>query len=130
MFDKILSKTLVKDLLHEVIRDERFTSTKDNAPENFGIENFYGLLTVMDAIYKYSVIINDDKYFEEYIVQLRRMLKKLDNHKDLENGVNRLIIKFTAKVLNIEDAESVDGKRTILSYIYNKYIVDGYVLGK
>ena len=127
MFDKILSKTLVKDLLHEVIRDERFTSTKDGAPENFGIENFYGLLIVMDAIYKYSIIINNDAYFEEYIVQLRRMLKRLDNHKDLENGVNRLIIKFTAKVLNIEDTKDADSKRDILSYIYNKYIVDGYV---
>ena len=127
MFDKILSKTLVKDLLHEVIRDVRFTSTKEGTTEDFGIDNFCGLLVVMDAIYKYSIIVVDETYFEEYIVQLRRMLKRLDNHKDLENGVNRLINKFTAKVLNIEDMESVDGKRTILSYIYNKYIVDGYV---
>lgn len=128
MLEKILKRTDVKDFLHEVVNDIRFTSKKSQFSPNgeLHIYNQYSLLEVMDSIIKFSIIIDDEAYFEDYIQQLRRMLKRIDNHKELVYGVNKVIGQIVMRILNLEDMESLENKKQILAYIYDKYVVNGY----
>lgn len=128
MLEKILKRTDVKDFLHEVLNDIRFTSKKSQFSPNgeLYIYNQYSLLVVIDSIIKFSIIIDDESYFEDYIQQLRRLLKRIDNHRDLVYGVNKLLGQIVMRILNLENMESVENKKQILAYIYDKYVVNGY----
>ena len=128
MLEKILSRTDVKDFLHEVLNDQKF-NLEDASPDNKNkdIKELYSFITMMDAIIKFSIIVEKEEYFEEYLLQLRRLLKRIHNIEDLEYGVNKLICKVVSLSLNISDIDDSVNKKTIISYIYDKYIVNGYM---
>ena len=128
MLEKILSRTDVKDFLHEVLNDQKF-NLEDASPDNKNkdIKELYSFITMMDAIIKFSIIVEKEEYFEEYLLQLRRLLKRIHNIEDLEYGVNKLICRVVSLSLNISDINDSVNKRTIISYIYDRYIVNGYM---
>ena len=76
------------------------------------------------ALLKYQIIIEDIYYFDEYLEQLEKLFKKLDNFNDICLGINRLIGSICASKLGIKNVE--ENKEEVLRYIYDKYIVDGY----
>ncbi len=130
MLEKILSRTDVEEFLHEVLNDQKFNLDNNGLSSNKkdeDIKNLYSLITMMDAIIKFSIIVDNEEFFEEYLLQLRRMLKRIHNVEDLEYGISKLICKIVSLVLNISDLEDTSNKKAILSYIYDRYIVNGYM---
>ena len=65
---------------------------------------------------------------DEYIVQLDKLYKKIDSYNQIMVGVNKLICHMTIKLLNIRGIDNKDNKRTLIEYIYNKYITNGYYI--
>ena len=131
MLNKILKRADVKEFLHEVLMNERFHNKKSPlTPEGtiYG-KSEYSLMFMMDALIKYSILFESDDLIDEYIAQLKRFMKKCENHRDLVEGVIRILAKMTAVTLNIdiEQIEQPENKRKILSYIYNRYITNGYL---
>lgn len=131
MLNKILKRADVKEFLHEVLINERFHNKKSPlTPEGtiYG-KSEYSLMFMMDALIKYSILFESDNLIDEYIAQLKRFMKKCENHRDLVEGVTRILAKMTAVTLNIdvEQIEQPENKRKILAYIYNKYITNGYL---
>ena len=89
MLEKILSRTDVEEFLHEVLNDQKFNLDNNGLSSNKkdeDIKNLYSLITMMDAIIKFSIIVDNEEFFEEYLLQLRRMLKRIHNVEDLEYG--------------------------------------------
>ena len=131
MLEKVLNRADVKEFLHEVLYDERFINkTSPELPENGTYpKTEYSLILIMDALMKYQILFDTDDLIDEYILQLRRFMKKCENHRDLAEGINRVLGRITAVILNIdlEKIEEVENKKKILSYIYNRYITNGYV---
>ncbi len=129
MLDKILARTDVKELLHKALTDTRFNSKDQEFSPNSSlfIYNLYSVIIAMDSIIKFSIIVDDDKYVEEFIGQLRRMLKRLDTKEDLMYGESKLLCQIVSRILNIEDIDDYESKKQIISYIYDKYIVNGYM---
>ncbi len=130
MLENLLRRADVREFLYEVLTDDRFgkISPEMNGEKSYP-EKEYGLLLAMDAIIKYSILFDFDDLIDEYVAQLRRFMKKCENQHDFEEGVHRLLGKITAVTLKIEEEqmEEVDSKRKILSYIYNRYITEGYL---
>lgn len=126
--NSILERADVKELLHRVLTDKRFTnklSTFSPHGEDY-VNNQYSLLIVMDALIKFSIIIDDKNLLESYILQLRRILKKLDSHRDIIYGVNKLLVQVVSAELQITDPDTEENKKKILEYVYDKYIINGY----
>ena len=128
MLEDILKREDVKDFLNEVLLDERYSKSlaTSNLKEIDNIPNQYSLLIVMDAIMKFSILFNDEDLIENFLLQLRRMLKKIDNYKSLVYGIYKLFASMTAKKLDLNNIDSPENKKKILEYTYNNYIVNGY----
>lgn len=131
MLEAILKRADVKEFLHEVLTDERFNNkVSPETPEGYAYpKTEYSLMLMMDALIKYTILFDHTDLIDEYILQLRRFMKKCENHRDLVEGINRILGKMTAVTLKIdlETVEYPDNKRKILSYIYDRYITHGYV---
>lgn len=131
MLDRILNRADVKEFLHEVLIDNRFNDkVSPKTPEQTTYpKTEYSLILMMDALIKYAILFDTDDLVDEYILQLRRFMKKCENDRDLVEGINRILGRITAVILKIDldQIEEVENKKKILAYIYDRYITNGYV---
>ncbi len=128
LFSKIIERNDVKDLISEIINNNRYK--KVNIPltidNNYFFNDNYALFLFMDALLKFDIIIDNINYIEEYVSQLKRLFKRIDNYQDISKGINKIIASTCLKILNLNNYNSSENKEKILRYIYKKYIVDGY----
>lgn len=129
MLENILRRRDVLEFIGEVISNPNYSNKKNSVYENY--ELFYGttlsLFTFLDALYKYQIIIEVDYYLDEYISQVRKLIKKLNDFNDITDGVNKVIGKMCALKLGLSDREDNLAKEYVVKYIYDKYIINGYV---
>ena len=72
------------------------------------------------------MIINDKYLFNDFVVQLNLVFRKITNFDDITNGINKLITKFTIIKLGYKEKEE-EHRDEIIKYVYDKYITDGYL---
>ena len=129
MLDSILIRENVKKLLKEVSYSHCYHMKETKITPDY--ENYYNkekpIFIIIDAIYKYKIIIDDEKYLGEYIYSLKKLMKKIDNSSDIEKGINKLIVRTCCKKLGIKNIKDIENKKELLSYIYKNYIVEGYM---
>ena len=127
-FYDILQRSDIKKLIKEIMSNKAYNDVDIPIPieTNYFVNNNYSLLLLLDALFKYILIIEEDRYLDSYIDSLNMIIKKMDNYNDIEKGVNTLLIKYVSKILNISNNKTHESKEKILRYIYKKYIVEGY----
>ena len=113
-----------KDIVRGVVyKDKEIPNTISD--EKIDV-NYYAILIGLDAIIKYVIIVDDNIQFDNYLEQVKLLLRKVINHNEIKNGINKLIINFCQKKLKISNIKDIQNKEIILKYIYQKYIIDGY----
>lgn len=129
MIEKFLERADVLDFLRECLTDSRFvnTTTSEIFEEDLFLKNQYGLLFAMDALIKFDIIVGDKELIDEYVAQLRRIMKKFNTGNDLYVGLNKTLGKLIASKLNLEDTDTTENKQAIIKYIYERYIQNGYI---
>lgn len=128
MFNKILSRDDVVSFLKELATEEVYLN-KDIPNKIYGEKinkTEYPIYTFIDAIVKYCIVIDDIELFDNYLDQLKRIIKKVESHNDIQMGVIKLLIKYVSHKLNLTDLENENNKKKIIDFFYNKYIVEGY----
>ena len=129
MLDDILKRDDVKLLLKEICNNTQYI-LKDKTT-SIDYENYVNkekpLYIAIDALFKYKIIIEDIIFLDKYIESLSKLMKKINNFADIEDGINKLIGKTCARKLGIIDLNDHKSKEEILKYIYKKYIVEGYM---
>ena len=127
-FKNLFASQKLLTILHNTLENE----TTKNKVSNVSLKgetnayNQYSLLIVMYFIIKYKIIIEDDTFLEESLLELETITNTYQDHQDLIFSLTKLLTKLTAKKLNLENSESLAAKKEILTYIYDKYIVNGY----
>lgn len=128
MFSSIFSRKEVRDLLSKVSKNPRYHDKKKKDSINY--EKFSGLeqpfFLLFDAFMKYEIIIGEDEYLVDFVHHLDLLWYKIDNFHDIYEGVSKILVKFCAKKLGYKNRIE-EHRREILEYIYQKYIVDGYL---
>lgn len=125
MLDDILSNENVSKLIKEVVNNNKYNKKEDANYLEF-IDNEQALFILIDALYKYRMIINDKYLFNDFVVQLNLVFRKITNFDDITNGINKLITKFTIIKLGYKEKEE-EHRDEIIKYVYDKYITDGYL---
>lgn len=127
MLEKILRRADALEFLHEVLLCDRFQK-KDCFDFPYPKEEF-PFIIAMDALVKYAILFDTEDLVDEYILQLRRFMKKGFCYESFLDGVYRSLGRITSVILNIEldDIETPSAKRKILAYIYQRYITNGYL---
>lgn len=130
MLDDYLQRDDVLEFIRELKTNERyFLKNKDNFFDRYlYMSNEISLYIFYEALYKYKVILDDIYLFDEYLMQLEKLYKKLDNFDDILYGINKLICTMVSIKLNIKNLNNDIYKKEIIGYIYSKYIVDGYLI--
>ena len=130
MFLDILKREDVRSFLLEIMMDETRFSKKEIpymiCEEKMSVTE-YNLFTLLDALFKYSIIIEDFTYFDEFLKDIHKILKKVQNHNDVQIGISRVLINACKKKLGIKNTNSYEEKLSVVSYIYDKYIVHGFL---
>ena len=126
-FKSLLKKEQLLAILHNVLTNELTKNKVSNVSINGEAYSYnqYSLLIVMDLVIKYQIIINDETYHNYFLSKLEPITKSYLDHQDLIIKCNSLLIELVKEKLNIE-VMSIENKKLILKYIYDKYIVNGY----
>lgn len=128
MLDNLLRRDDVSTFINDVENNARYYDKKSDNSVNYQlfVDREQALFVVYDALLKYNIVIEDIYYFDDYLEQLIKLFKKLDNFNDICSGVNRLIGNVCATKLGIKDIECSESRESLLKYIYDKYITNGY----
>ena len=130
MLDDILKREDVLLFIDELKSNERyFKKNSSNFVKNlFYYSDELALYIFYDALLKYKIILDDVFLFDEYLDNLEKLFKKIDNFEGISLGINKVICKMVGLHLNIKDMKNEESKKEIISYIYDKYIVNGYLI--
>ncbi len=129
MLERFFKRRDVTEFIDEVISNSIYSKKKNSVYDSYEVfvDSSQALFTFFDAIYKFAIIIEDEAYFSEYIMQVRKVIKKFENFNDINEGINKIIGKICALKLGLSDREDVIARKYIVKYVYDKYIVSGYV---
>ena len=130
MLDEYFSKSSVSKIIKEIRNNERYFKKKsDFSCDSFiCIDNEAALYIFYDALYKYKVIIDDEFLFDDYIDQVEKLYRKLDNFESIKFGINKLICSSLISKFNIKDIKLSDSREMIIKHVYDKYIRNGYFI--
>ena len=128
MLDEYFSLDIVHQLIQDLTNNPRYNSKTIHKDSNYGIHitKYLGLYILYEAIYKYKVIIDDVYLFEDYVEQIDKLFRKMNDFDDISMGINQLLCNYVSIILDIHDIQLEDNKKEIVSYLYQKYLVDGY----
>ena len=128
MLDAYFSMDIVDKMIHDLETNPRYNDKSIHQYSNYGvnIKSNLALYIFYDAIYKYKVVIDDVYLFEEYVEQIDKIYRKMDDFDNIAMGINKIICNFVAILLDIHDIHSEESKKSILSHIHQKYVVEGY----
>jgi len=130
VLEDILKREDVILFIDDLRCNERYFNKNDF---NFSHKEFYhsnelALYIFYDALLKYYIILDDIFLFDEYLENLERLFRKIDNFEGISLGINKLICKMVALHLNLKDWKNDSAKKEIINYIYDKYIINGYLI--
>ena len=130
MLDEYFIKSNVIRLIKEIRNNERYFNKKsDHSTDSFiHIGNEAALYIFYDALYKYKIIIDDEFLFDDYLEQVEKLYRKLDNFESIKFGINKLICGTLITKFNIEDISKIESKEKIIKHVYDRYIRNGYFI--
>lgn len=129
MLNSIFQREDVIKTISEIITIDEFNpkNIPNRINEEAIVKEEYSIYMFLDALYKYAIIIEDEDLFPKYLERLKMIFRKLNTHNEIKNGITKLIIKVCGYKFGIEDYDSIENKKTIIRFIYEKYIVNGYL---
>ena len=130
MLDEMLNRKDVSKMLRDICNSECYYDKKMNKSMDYqlftDVEEV--LFLFYDALFKYKIIIEDMSYFSEYLEQIDKLIRKIDNFKDISVGISRIITRICALKLGEKDLDDEDSRERIIKYIYDVYIKNGYYI--
>ena len=108
MLERIFQRRDVCDFIEEILSDPKYIKKKNSNIRNNEsfVESQQSLFIFLDALFKYAVIIQDEEYLDNYVVQIKKLISKVDDYVDINICINRVIGSFCALKLGIDDFSS------------------------
>ena len=128
MLDEYLRRGDVSSFIDDILFNERYFQKKINHVGNIISidENILALFIFYGALFQYKVIVDNIYLFDDFLEQLERLYRNIDNYNDLEVGIHHLIGRMVADSFQIKDVDDNENRTVLLKNIYDKYIENGY----
>ena len=115
MFRYLLNKDETISFINTLYNNKVYNDKKNSNKEDI-IGLFY------DALFKYSIIIESNDYYDEFLKNIKYLFKKINNINDIDTGVNKLLSRLILDKIKTKD------KAIFMDYIFAKYIDGGYFI--
>ena len=118
----------IVELLHRLLTCKDTVHQKSSVAPNGEayLTNQYYLFTVVDMIFKYMILFQDESTVVSFVTDLVEGSFDRSNEKEFILFCHQKLIDQLEEKLGLSEVSSVESKRTLLSYVYQHYIVDGY----
>ena len=128
MLDKYLNRKEIISFIDELENNNIFCSLSAYENSNYGkyIGSELALYTFYDALMKYKIIIDDDNLFDDFFEQVQKIYRRITTYDDLVLGIKKVICNIVGIKIGVKNFHSSESKNAIITYIYNKYILEGY----
>lgn len=128
MLDKYLNRKEVISFIDELENNNIFCSISAYENSNYGkyIGSELALYTFYDALMKYKIIIDDIELFDDFFEQVQKIYRRITTYDDLVLGITKVICNIVVSKIGVRELHSTESRNAVITYIYNKYIVDGY----
>lgn len=127
MINDLLKRMDVLSLIEDIKTSGKYNNKNINYDNTyFDVSNEMVLFIFYDALIKYKIIVKDMIYFYDYLENLNRLFKKINELDDISLGITRILCKIVGNKLKVLDIDSEEGRNTIINHIYNEYYVNGY----
>ena len=128
MLDEYIKRNDVLSFIKEIKTNERYYNKEKNNYLNYDLyfSKELALYIFYDALFKFRIILNDIYLFDEYIEQLEKLYRKINNFSDITIGINKLICRMVGIKFGVKNLNGTLARKEIIGYIYNKYVLDGY----
>lgn len=128
MFDTMFIRDDVKKFIKQLKTSERYFQKSAGSFNNhfIHVSNEMALYIFYEALIKYKIILDDEFLLDEYLEQLDKLYRKLSDFDNIRLGINKLICKMLLVKLSINDVNDKDSRDKVITYIYDKYIKNGY----
>lgn len=129
MLDEYLKRDDVLLFIREIQTNQKLYQ-KENFSFHHGFYVSHELVLYLfyDALLKYKIILNDVYLFDEYLEQVMKIFKKLNNIEDIIVGIHKLICRMLCIKFNIRDRQNKESRRKVITHVYRTYIENGYFL--
>lgn len=130
MLDEFLERDDVKRILNDICNSARYFAKETSS--SMGYQMYSGsnqlLFLFYDALFKYKMIIDNMQYFDDFLEQVDKLIRKIDNFSEIGYGINRIIGRVCAYKLGINDIDTDEAKESVLRHIHQKYMIEGYFI--
>lgn len=130
MLDELLEREDVKKMLDDICNSARYYEKETSTA--MGYQMYSGssqlLFLFYDALFKYKIIIEDLQYFDDFLEQVDKLIRKIGSFAEIGYGINRIVGRVCAYKLGIGDINTEYAKEKVLKYIHQKYIVEGFFI--
>lgn len=125
---EVFNKSEVRTFLQQLLTQDKYKKIMppESLKNNYYLDNKFAFFIGFDAFCKFEQIINEESITHEYVEQLKRIFDKFSNYSEIKKGIYSLLAKIIAVKLDIKSHNLEKEREKILSYIYDKYIVNGY----
>ena len=129
VFDSLIRRDDVIKIFNDISNSARYYNKKVSKSFQVGYNSINSqlLFIVYDALYKYSTIIGSMDYFNDFLDQLDKLLRKIDNVDDIIIGINKMIVSIICLKYNCDEDNKTD-REAVIRYIYDKYYINGYYI--
>ena len=130
MLDEYLEREDVQLFIRYIKNMSTYRDKKTDVSSKYSLydNGALSLYVFYDALLKYVIILDDKKLFIQYLEQLKKIYTRSVNLEDVRLSINKLICKMVSIKLDIKDFNQDVFKKQIISYVYNKYILGGYLV--
>lgn len=129
MFDEVLERNEVRNLLREIVNNPKYydKGIEEVLKKDYFLQGRIFFL-FYEALYKYQSIIEDPDYLFDFINSFETLLKRVDDIDSIKLGISKILCKVLLKKLHIPTDSVENKKEEILKYVYDKYIKNGYYI--
>lgn len=128
VLDEYYQRQDVLDFIKELKTNPKYRKMIVPEQSQYGkhIGDELALYLFYDIVLKYKIIIDDPFLFVDFLSQIEKLFRKIDDYDDLVRGVQKVLIRLVETILDIQDHSYMDIRREVATYIYDKYIMNGY----
>ena len=130
MLEDIIQRKDVSLFMEEIQNNERYfqKTSKNLFDHSFYVSKELALFIFYESLFQYRLLFEDDYLLEEFLDQLRKIYKKFDCFEDIREGVHKILCKLLCYQLNISDIHQKEAREKLISYVYNRYVLNGYYI--